>query len=170
MNRHFAATVTIFSLLGAPAFARGNDQREIAWDDLQQIVGKKLRIAMPDGTAIEGKAIALAPDALAVQIMKTTNAAAYAKAKLLVPRATLKSFSINHPSKHWRVAGIALGAFVGSSVALVGGSGVATGEVFKTVGTKTKVAYFSAGGGMAALGYFLGKSADRRVTTYVIAP
>src|SRR5436190_202347 len=77
------------SLLCASAFAQGVGQRQIAWNDLPVIFNKNIRIVMPDGTRIEGKATELEADALAVQVGKTTNENAYPKGRLLVPRATL---------------------------------------------------------------------------------
>jgi hypothetical protein len=114
---------------------------------------------MPDGTRIEGKAVALETDALAVQVTKTTNANDYPKGKLLVPRATLQAFDIRNPTYHWRVVGTVLGT-LGGVVALAVGALADSNEISATA--------LAAAGAIPVAGYFLGQRADQRVTTYVI--
>jgi hypothetical protein len=160
MNKRLLAAFFVF-LFSAPIFAGNADQRQIAWSDLPMVFNKNIRIVMPDGTRIEGKAVALETDALAVQVTKTTNANDYPKGKLLVPRATLQAFDILNPTYHWRVVGTTLGTLAGV-VAVVGIAIVKGGSGDIPVGA------WAAGGAIPVAGYFLGQRADQRVTTYVV--
>jgi hypothetical protein len=158
VNKRLLAAFFVL-LFSAPIFAGSADQRQIAWNDLPMVFNKKIRIVMPDGTRIEGKAVALETDALAVQVTKTTNANDYPKGKLLVPRATLQAFDIRNPTYHWRVVGTVLGT-LGGVVALAVGALADSNEISATA--------LAAAGAIPVAGYFLGQRADQRVTTYVI--
>jgi hypothetical protein len=158
MNKRLLAAFFLLLFFNALLFAGIADTRQIAWSDLPTVFHKNLRIVMPDGTRIEGKAVALETDALAVEVTKTTNVNDYPKGRLLVPRATLRAFDIPNPTYRWRILGAVGGAVAG-------------------VGALAVFAYFTNGNGVAwagaaaipVAGYFLGQRADQRVTTYVVA-
>jgi hypothetical protein len=163
MSKRSLAVLSVLLVSGASVFAGSTDQRQITWNDLSMILQKKLQIVMPDGTRIEGKALAVETDALALQVTKTTNANAYPSGTLLVPRATLKAFDIQRPSYYWRVIGV----FVGSVGGAVAGVGIGATHFGRT----TSGGPWAAGAAAAVVpvaGYYLGKRADQRVTTYVI--
>jgi len=162
MNKRLLAA--FFALLfSAPIFAGNADQRQIAWSDLPMVFNKNIRIVMPDGTQIEGQAVALETDALAVKVTKTTNANQYPKGRLLVPRATLQAFDIPHTTYYWRTVGVFVGV-VGGAVTGVGISATHFGRTSSAAtGLATAVAIVVPVGG-----YYLGKRADQRVTTYVV--
>ena len=163
MNQRSLALLVLLPLSHAAVFAGGTDQRQIAWNDLSAILAKNVRIVMPDGTRIEGKAVALESDALAVQVTKTTNVNDYPKGRLLVPRATLQAFDIHRPTFYWRVIGVFVGA-VGGAVAGVGISATHFGRT----SSGGPVAATAAAVVVPVAGYYLGKRADQRVTTYVL--
>jgi hypothetical protein len=160
MNKRLLAAFSLLLLCSAPIFAGSADQRQIAWSDLPMVFDQNIRIVMPDGTRIEGKAVALESDALAVQVTKTTNVNDYPKGRLLVPRAMLQAFDIRNPTYHWHVIGTVLGTLAGVvavvGIAIVGG------------GSDVSPGAWAAGGAIPVAGYFLGQRADQRVTTYVL--
>jgi hypothetical protein len=99
-------------------------------------------------------------DALAVDISKTSNKSTYPKGKFLVPRATLQTFSIDQPRGRGKLVGVAVGGGVGVVLALVAAIPYAKAYRGALIG------------GAVALpvgGYFLGRAADSRTVTYVIA-
>ena len=163
MNKRLLAAFFLLLLCSAPIFAGSADQRQIAWSDLPMVFDQNIRIVMPDGTRIEGKAVALESDALAVQVTKTTNVNDYPKGRLLVPRATLQAFDIHRPTFYWRVIGVFVGA-VGGAVAGVGISATHFGRT----SSGGPVAATAAAVVVPVAGYYLGKRADQRVTTYVL--
>jgi hypothetical protein len=156
-------------LWGMPrADAAAKEQRQIKWDDLSALVGKKVRVVMPDGAQIEGKAKALELDAFVVEIRKTSNKTAYPQGEFLVPRATLKAVDVSHPTKHWRivctVAGGALGLFFGAEAA------IKIGGIFGNQNSRRAGDAFGALAiGTPIIGYWLGSRADRRTITYVVS-
>ncbi|MGO4885814.1 MAG: hypothetical protein ACLP59_34085 [Bryobacteraceae bacterium] len=144
--------------------AATGEERQVTWDELSTIVGQRVRVVMPDGARIEGRATKLEADALAVEISKTSNKPAYPKGRFLIPRATLKAVDVvERPTKRWRIVCVALGSGV-AYVALRAAINLA----------KTSAAGGAGFGAVAAampvLGYLVGNAADRRVITYVIAP
>jgi hypothetical protein len=168
MLNRYAIGISLMAMLGwgAPrAGAASKEQRQTTWEGLAAVVGQKVRIVMPDGARIEGQATALEVDALAVEIHKTSNKAAYPKGKFLVPRATLRAVDIDHPTLRWRAVGLSIGLGLGvfSAVLAKASSG---GFI------RSRALEGAFGAGAVALpvgGYLLGRPADRHSITYVIA-
>jgi hypothetical protein len=152
---------------GAPDMAaESREQRQTTWEGLTSVVvGHTVKIVMPDGARIEGKVTSVEVDALAMEIHKTTNKTTYPRGKFLVPRATLKAVDMERPTGHWRLVGVGVGGGVGAVLVVLAVSlegfhgqhpveaGLTSGAVAEPVG-----------------GYLLGRRADRRTITYVIAP
>ena len=159
-----AIGVSILMLLGcaAPCAQAGSgEERQITWDGMSAVVGQHLRMVMPDGARIEGKAIGVEVDALVVEIGKTTNKTAYPKGRFLVPRATLRAIDVVQRSTvHWRLVGVAIG----------GGIGYLAARGARNFSGAAAVGLGALGGGVPIVGYLLGNAADRRATTYVITP
>jgi hypothetical protein len=161
-------TVAIGLLLmlgwGAPRLAADNrEQRQTTWEGLTVVVGHTVKIVMPDGARIEGKATGVEVDALAIDIHKTTNKVNYPKGKFLVPRATLKAVDMERPTGHWRVVGLAAGGGVGALLVLAVSTGWFHGQPPIEAGLISGAVAVPVGG------YLLGRRADRRTITYVIA-
>lgn len=159
--RHNIALGLVLSILISvvPAAAKSDEQRQITWAGLAEVIGKNVKIVMPDGAMIQGKAIAVQNDALAVDINKTSNKSTYPKGRFLVPRATLHTFSIDQPRIRGKVIGLAVGGGVGAFLALGAADPFLGGYRGALIG------------GAVALpigGYFLGRAADSRTLTYVI--
>lgn len=151
---------------GAPSMAaESREQRQTTWEGLSVVLGHTVRIVMPEGARIEGKATGVEVDALAMEIHRTTNKTTYPKGKFLVPRATLKAVDMDRPTKHWRLVGIGVGGGVG---AVLGVLAVALDGFH----SRHPVEAALIGGAVAVPvgGYLLGRRADRRTVTYVIAP
>jgi hypothetical protein len=167
-RRSFAMGMLLLLGWGAPQLAADSrEQRQTTWEGLAVLVGRTVKVVMPDGARIEGPATGVETDALAIVIRKTTNKTTYPKGKFLVPRATLKAVDMDRPTGHWRLAGVAIGGGIGAVLAVVAvqirldgfhtrhpvEAGLITGAVALPVG-----------------GYLLGRRADRHTITYVIAP
>jgi hypothetical protein len=147
------------------AGAATREQVQIKWDDLSTLVGQKVRVVMPDGARIEGIAKAVEVDALAIEISQTSDKAAYPKGKFLVPRATLKTVDVSRPTKKWRILCVSVGSGLGFLSAIF--AGASTGGF---INSKGLAAVFGAGAVAAPVGgYFIGRAADRRTISYVIA-
>jgi hypothetical protein len=76
--------------------AAGADQaRRLAWDELDQLVGKRVSIPLYDGCAVRGKVLEVQPDALLLRVYKSSNPEAHPKGVLRVPRATLHVLDVH---------------------------------------------------------------------------
>jgi len=144
--------------------AESREQRQTTWEGLAVVVGHTVKIVMPDGARIEGEATGVEVDALAMEIHKTSNKTTYPKGKFLVPRATLKAVDIERPTGHWRVVGVAVGGGVGAVLAVLAVN-------LRGFHTRNPVEAALITGAVAVPvgGYLLGRRADRRTITYVIA-
>jgi hypothetical protein len=151
---------------GAPSPAAGAvDERQTNWAGLSVVVGQRVRVLMPDGARIEGKATGLEVDALAIEVAKSSNRKAYPKGRFLAPRATLRAVDVVQPSTiHWRIICTALGGGIGY-LALRGAINLA-----KSSNTGAAAGFGALGVGLPVAGYLIGNAADRRIVTYVIVP
>jgi len=148
-----------------PAMAGSNQERRVTWDGLSEIIGKNVRVVMPDGSRIEGRATQLQADALVVNIRKTTNTAAYPKGNFLVARATLRALDVSRNTAYWRVTGVVLGgaAGLGLMVALLARGGIFSPHPAAPLDV-------AAGAAIPVVGYFVGNAADHHTITYVVTP
>lgn len=149
----------IFLLAGGSVFA--GPPRQVAWSELSFVTGRNVRVSMPEGAVISGKAMAVEQDALVVRIDRTTNQAVYPKGAYRVPRAGLKAPELRKKSYHWRIVSTALGGFAG----LLGGALAAWGARGGNAANAVVFGIMAAG---AAAGYALGDVADRHSTMIVI--
>ena len=168
-DKRWGATVILLLLgWGAPRVAADSrEQRQTTWEGLTVVVGHTVKIVMPDGARIEGKATGVEVDALAIEIHKTTNKTTYPKGKFLVPRATLKAVDVEQPTGRWKVVGLAVGGGVGAFLAVLAISIAKDG--FQTR-HPVEAALVAGAVAVPVGGYMLGRRADRRTITYVIAP
>lgn len=167
MTRPLATGIALIVLLcwnSQSAWAGTVAERQVSWERLSVVVGQKVRVVMPDGTLIQGRATELKTDGLAVIIQRTSNQAAYPKGQFLLPRATLHAVDvIQHSAFVGRAAGVAVGAGLGYLAARG-----AINASKSNSGAASVLGVLAAG--LPLTGYFLGRAADRRVTTYMIGP
>ena len=156
-----AAAMLLF--LVAPAAGAVTPER-LTWEELPQLVGKHVSIALYDG-AVSGAVREVQADALLIEVSKSTNPATYPKGPMRVPRATLHVLDLHGKGVKYRVIGTALGFVAGAA----GGLGVAIkaqgglfGNEHQTAAPVGMVAVMA---GVTAAGYALGNAADRRTTT-----
>src|SRR5580700_1218695 len=96
------------------------DSRELHWDQLSAFVSDhSVAVTLMDGTRIEGKAIAVEPDQLIMDVRKTSDPRAHAKGRQSVPRDQAKAIVVNRPTVRWRIVGVSLGAAAGVPVGVV---------------------------------------------------
>jgi hypothetical protein len=153
-------------LVSLPALAVS--PRQVTWGELSFVVGHRVRIAMPDGVAIAGTALAVEPQALVVRIEKSSLPSAYPKGEFRVPRAALRAFEMNAKTKRFRIIATALGSGLG----LVGGCAAAIGIQGGLFGNQNQgqaaAAVIGIWAGGTAGGYLLGNAADRRNVTVIV--
>lgn len=103
---------------------RGSSDRiQVSWSELQDAVGsRKVRLSLPSGVRVEGKVAAVMPDALLLDVSKTSDSQAAPKGRLSIPRTSTSELTVRGSNKGAIIGGIAGGAagipiFVGASIA-----------------------------------------------------
>jgi hypothetical protein len=148
----------------APA-ARAVAPQRLTWEELPQLVGKNVSIALYDGGAVSGKVREVQAGALLIDVSKSTSPVAYPRGLMRVPREKLHSLDLHGKGHKYRVLGTALGFAAGAA----GGLAVA----FKSQGglfgdehhTAAGAGMFSVMAGFTAAGYAMGNARDRQTAT-----
>jgi hypothetical protein len=82
-------TVSTQGLHARPAQLRST------WDDLARLIpGMDIRLILPDGTQIRGRALQVRPDALVVDVRRTSNEPLHAKGRTEIPRADVSTIEL----------------------------------------------------------------------------
>jgi hypothetical protein len=161
------AAAAMLVLWIAPAAGAVMPQR-LTWEELPQLVGKRVSIALYDGGAVAGTVREVQADALLIQVSKSTNPVAYPKGPMRVPRAQLHVLDLHAKGVKYRVLGTALGFVAGAA----GGLGVAIkvqGGLFGDEhGTAAGAGMVGVMAGVTAAGYAMGNARDRHTTTIQI--
>ena len=139
---------------------------DVKWDALRPLIaGQKIALALPDGTEIQGKTLAIGPEGLRMKVSKTSNRKVMDKGERLIPRP---SVSVIRMTQHRGVARLVVPAGVAAlSVALV-----ATRDIDMYEGPLVVIVPAVAAGGIAGgtiAGYYVGKRIDRKVTYIRVA-
>ena len=139
---------------------------ELKWGELSPIiVGQRVHLVLPEGTAIKGEAITVREDALVVDVKGTSDAKVYPKGSATIPRALVTLLRLERRRGSWGrrlgtvvgvLSGIVLGGYVAAVTADSAGAGLATFLGIASAGTVG--------------GYYVGRQLDRRVTLIKIVP
>jgi hypothetical protein len=151
----------------APA-AGAVSPRRLTWDELPQLVGKHVSIALYDGGAVAGKVREVQADALLIDVSRTTSPVVFPKGPMRVPRATLHVLDLHGKGFKYRVLGTALGFVAGTAGGVGVALGVQGGLFSDSHGRASGAAFVGVMAGVTAAGYALGNAADRRTTTIQI--
>ena len=157
-----AVVVAFACLLQNPALAAKRESVEVEWNDLDQLIsGRKVALCLPDSTDIEGKVLSVAPDGLVMQIRKTSDAQAHAKGQALIPRSSVTALQLKKTKGPWRTICTTIGA--GGGFLLGGFVSVFVAPERSSLTAGTKAAFVAVMGGLAIVGYLVGRKADRKV-------
>ena len=148
----------------APAAGAVSPQR-LTWEELPQLVGKYVSIALYDGGAVAGKVREVQADALLIEVSKSTNPAAYPRGPMLVPRAKLHVLDLHGKGHKYRVIGAALGFVAGAASGMGVAIGVQGGLFSNEHGAAAGTALIGMMAAVTSAGYAAGNAADRRTTT-----
>lgn len=99
-----ALAVAALLLWIAPSAGADAPQR-LTWEQLPQLVGKRVSIPLYNGGAVAGKILEVQGDALLIDVSKSTDPVAYPKGPLRVPRATLHVLELHGNAFKHRMAG-----------------------------------------------------------------
>ncbi len=157
--------VGLFVLSVCLAPAAQEERLDLRWNELAEHVhDHTVEIVLPDTASIRGKVTDVTSDAVEINITKTSDRRAHPKGHTSIPRTSVKTLLFRETKGKWRALGTTIGAGAGGAAGAViairanneGNTELAATSVAATVGAG------------AALGYFLGRSADRRTTVFRI--
>jgi hypothetical protein len=122
-------------------------------------------MVLPDGALLEGNPVGVRPEALELDVYKTSDKRAHPRGAATIPREAVKVVDIRPRRRRGRLIGVIVPLLVGAAMA---GGGVARSvegpmyELLAAGGLTMGV------GGPA--GYFIGRAIDRRFERFVIVP
>jgi hypothetical protein len=131
------------------------------------VQGREVALVVPSGAVVEGKVLEVAPDALVLDIRKTSDPQQHARRVTSIPRSTVSVVQLKRARGNWRWIGMAIGGAAGAVAAWFVAEGLfhVSGEGLSP--SKAPVVVAAVGGlaaGGAATGYFAGRSRDRLTT------
>ena len=168
--------VLIIGLLSIPSigFAAGADEIQLPWSEIAALVEhQKVALVLPDAATIEGQVLAVEPDALVLDIKKSSDPRSHPARQSSIPRSSISVLQLKQVKGNRRWLGAAIGAGAGGVAGWLLAEGVfhVSGEGLNP--SKAPVVVGSAAGlvaGAAAIGYFAGRKGDRRVTFIKVIP
>jgi len=141
-------------------------QYRLQWGDLAgMITAQKVSMVLPDAARLQGKVLAVEPEALLLDISKTSNRQAYPKGRASIPRASVSVLRLTKPGGH---VGQIVGGILGSLGGLLAGGllvGVADADEAAAV---VAVLGAAVAGGVA--GWWGGRVSDRKVIVITVVP
>jgi hypothetical protein len=145
MMRRFTAVLMTLVLLmvSAPRLDARPTQVRRTWDELSRMIpGMNIRLALPDTTLIRGQVLDVRPDALVIDVRRTSNERLHAKGRTAIPRADVSTIELfPRRSPRARPNAGAIGAGIG---------GVAVSPLLFYLGETEKIS------GLAAAAIFIG--------------
>ena len=164
MMRRMIACVLLFTV-GAFAAIK---QVETVWSGLGDLIlSRKIAFVLPDGAAIEGKAVSVQPDALRLTITKTSDPQGHPKGVASIPRSSISTLQLMEMRVVGRVIGTTVGLFAGLATgALI----ILSNGIFGKTSTGQSVGAGVAIVGFPVAGFFAGRTLDRKLTLIKVAP
>jgi hypothetical protein len=168
IRQSLAVAVAFGLLLQDAAFAQqapilNSKQVQISWEELSAlVVDRRISTTLPDGTRLEGEALAVRPEALVLDVKKTSDRHLHPKGQTELPREAVNEVRvIRLRGPVMRIIGGILGG-IGGAFGIT-----ALGIVLDSVAVLLPGALF----GIplcAVAGYYAGKLADTNTTRLLI--
>ena len=173
MRRMTLIVLGLFLLPGfgrSHALAAGQQVVQLHWEEISPLIeGQEIAVVLPDGTYIQGKALAVQEDALELDIKKTSDGKLHPKGKTTIPRAAVSVIELRQMRK------FPIGAIAGGVAGYLGGAllGIGIAQITlndgEDIGVPLLVGMASAIAG-AIVGGRVGHNFDRRNTLIKIIP
>jgi hypothetical protein len=158
MIRRLIAAAVLWNIAAVAA----TREVECSWANLSAlIVNKRIALVLPDGASVEGEVVEVRPDALAITIVRTSDAHANPKGAASIPRASVTTLQLLEMRPTGRIVGTVVGTAVGIGAAI----GIALiGGLFSKETTAKTAGIVAVIVGVPVVGFFIGRSFDRKVT------
>jgi hypothetical protein len=162
-------SVAALLLLGGESLLWCGEPRrlQLPWHELgPRITGHKVALVLPNGTHIEGKVRSVEPDALRLNVSKTSDRKLLPKGERLIPRQSVSLMRVTEYRKLGRLLVTSGALAVAAGIVAANYPDLYEGAVVAIVPAVT------AGGlvGVGLAGYYAGKRLDKTVTEIQILP
>jgi hypothetical protein len=164
--------VLLIALLAAPApvpcqVVRQTRKTEVAWQDLAGLVeGRVIEAVLRSGVHVKGKAKKVLPEAMEIQIERTTDAGVVPLGLARIPRESVPGLSVKKDEGPMGallgMAGVVAGFFLAVATFVAHEDGWGSGKLL--IVTATQIT------GPAVAGYILGSRLDQKWTYVAIVP
>ena len=165
----FAAFLLSVLLASFPhlSLAKANEI-ELRWNELSGVaVGKDVALRLTDGTQVQGELLVVRPDALSIDVAKTSNKQAYPKGQREIPQASVATLELRRlKTSRWRVVGTTAGVIGG----IFAGAGVGVAICQRDCGGGAVWGGIGTGVAVSILGNRLGHEGDMQTTIVKIIP
>ncbi len=144
------------------------EELTLRWKEVPQslVANRKVEVQLKGRTALRGKALAVTPEGLRMEITKVRERGGnYLKGESLILAGEITMMKVNRTGTHGRIIGTAIGGTVSALIiGLVYGLGLS--HIEGTAEPGIAVAALIPTG----VGYFLGWARDRKMTTIHVQP
>ncbi len=162
MIRRIAAVACLIAAFSNNTFAQFHkpkpNQVRLNWEmTTSMIEGKRVRLALPNGSMVEGKVLSARGDSLTVDVRKSLEKRKQPKGPVTIPRSGLHAMQIQKVTVRGRVGGSILGGLFGLAI----GTGAAiNASEYGSGGADNAIPIGLVVGGIG--GYFAGHVADHQ--------
>jgi len=160
--------IAVLCLGGFPALLCA-EEVTLRWREIPDslVAGRKVEIRLTGGAVLHGKAVAVMPEGLRMEITKVREGGGkYQKGESLVPAGEITLMKVNRTGTRGRIIGTAIGGGISAlTIGLVYGLGLTYIE-----GTPAPAGVAVAALIPTGVGYVLGWARDRKVTTIHVQP
>jgi len=160
--------IAVLCLGGFPALLCA-EELTLRWREIPDslVAGRKVEIRLTGGAVLRGKAVAVMPEDLRMEITKVREGGGkYQKGESLVPAGEITMMKVNRTGTRGRIIGTAIGGGISAlTIGLVYGLGLTYIE-----GTPAPAGVAVAALIPTGVGYVLGWARDRKVTTIHVQP
>ena len=165
MVKQFVAFLAaLFCLSQGTLLVAAPNEVQLPWSELAPlIVGEEVALILPGAVHIQGEVIVVRPEALEMEIKKTTDRRTYAKGQAVIPRSSVSVIELRRMRRR-------AGRIIGTVVGLVGGGIAGFFLADRHAVERKNLVHSATAAGATALGYYLGHVADRETTVILIVP
>jgi hypothetical protein len=95
--RRFSVVLVILAMLmiSTQSLLAHDFRQRSTWDELSRTIpGMTMRLMLPDGTVIEGRALEVRPDELVIDVRRTSNPRRHARGRTGIPRSDVSAIEL----------------------------------------------------------------------------
>ena len=143
-----------------------NKPVELKWSELAAVVtGQNIEFTTKEGVTLRGNVVSVRPEEMVLDAKHTSNPKIFSKGGVTVPRTSVDTLRMIKTKAAW-------GRRLGTTLGLVAGLTLGWYTAYRTQGSDAAVltTFLGITGAATVGGFFLGRSADRKVTTIRIVP